>query len=118
MQAHATDLRSEVTTQWLTVATGPQPDNAGLDDFVHQLVRDWRSVPLNEPTAALATWAEKVTRSPASCAAEDITSLRAAGLDDRAIHDAAQVIAYFNYINRIADALGVELEPTLPRWGA
>lgn len=38
-------------------------------------------------------------------------ALRAAGFDDTAIHDAAQVIAYFNYINRVADALGVDLEP-------
>jgi alkylhydroperoxidase family enzyme len=32
-------------------------------------------------------------------------------MDDRAISDAAQVIAYFNYINRIADGLGVDAEP-------
>lgn len=47
----------------------------------------------------------------------DITRLRSAGLDDRAIHDATQVIAYFNYINRIADALGVEPETFIPPWG-
>jgi alkylhydroperoxidase family enzyme len=41
----------------------------------------------------------------------DVAALRARGLDDRAIHDAAQVVAYFNYINRIADALHVDLEP-------
>jgi alkylhydroperoxidase family enzyme len=33
------------------------------------------------------------------------------GLDDRAIHDAIQVIAYFNYINRIAEGVGTDLEP-------
>lgn len=37
-----------------------------------------------------------------------------AGFDARAIHDAAQVIAYFNYINRVADALHVELGPEMP----
>jgi alkylhydroperoxidase family enzyme len=37
--------------------------------------------------------------------------LRAHGLDDDAIHDAAQVIAYFNYINRIAEAVGTDAEP-------
>jgi alkylhydroperoxidase family enzyme len=40
----------------------------------------------------------------------DIADMRAAGWDDRAIHDATQVCAYFNYINRIADALGVHPE--------
>lgn len=46
--------------------------------------------------------------------AADLDALRAHGLDDRALHDATQVVAYFNYINRIADALHVELEPDMP----
>jgi alkylhydroperoxidase family enzyme len=37
--------------------------------------------------------------------------LREHGLDDAAIHDAIQVIAYFNYINRIAEGVGTEPEP-------
>ncbi len=40
----------------------------------------------------------------------DVDRLRDVGLSDEAISDAAQVIAYFNYINRIADGLGVDLE--------
>jgi alkylhydroperoxidase family enzyme len=40
-----------------------------------------------------------------------IEALRAEGWSDRAIHDAIQVIAYFNYINRVADAVGIEDEP-------
>ena len=43
--------------------------------------------------------------------------LRRAGLDDVAIHDATQIIAYFNYINRVADALGVEREDFIRPWG-
>lgn len=46
--------------------------------------------------------------------AGDIESLRAAGLDDLEIHDAVQVIAYFNYINRLAEAVHVDLEPEMP----
>ena len=45
---------------------------------------------------------------------EDIDVLRAHGLDDRAIVDANQVVSYFNYVNRVADGLGVELEPSWP----
>jgi len=48
-------------------------------------------------------------------AAADVAALRAQGFDDRAIHDATAVIGYFNYINRVADALDVELEPEMPR---
>lgn len=47
----------------------------------------------------------------------DLDNLRKQGLDDRAIHDATQVISYFNYINRIADALGVEQEDFIQPWG-
>ena len=47
----------------------------------------------------------------------DIIALRAAGLDDAAIHDATQVIGFFNYINRVADALGVEREEFIRPWG-
>ena len=50
-----------------------------------------------------------MTREPASIRQEDVDALRREGLDDAAIHDAIQVIAYFNYINRVAE--GVEDEP-------
>ena len=52
---------------------------------------------------------------PASVTAEHVEALRAHGLDDRAISDAAQVAAYFSYINRVADGLGVDLEPEMER---
>ncbi len=40
----------------------------------------------------------------------DVDKLRSQDLSDQAISDAAQVISYFNYINRIAEGLGVDLE--------
>jgi alkylhydroperoxidase family enzyme len=46
--------------------------------------------------------------------AADVAALRAVGFDDVAIHDAIQVISYFNYINRVADAVHVDLEPEMP----
>ena len=46
----------------------------------------------------------------------DVDTLREAGFSDRAIHDATQVISYFNYINRIADSLGVEYEDFIDPW--
>lgn len=55
----------------------------------------------------------KATLTPAKCGQADVDALRAIGLDDAAIHDAVQVIAYFNYINRVADCLGVDLEPEM-----
>ncbi len=48
---------------------------------------------------------------------QDVIALRDAGFDDIGIHDAAQVIGYFNYINRVADALEVDLEDFVDPWG-
>jgi alkylhydroperoxidase family enzyme len=62
-------------------------------------------------------YAEKLTLHPDQMGAEDVERLRAAGLDDRAIHDATQVVGYFNYINRVADALGIEPETFISPWG-
>ena len=47
----------------------------------------------------------------------DLGRLRREGLSDRAIHDAVQVIGFFNYITRVADGLGVEPEGFIPAWG-
>ena len=48
----------------------------------------------------------------------DLDPLRAVRFSDEAIHDATQVISYFNYINRVADALGVEPESFIAPWGS
>ena len=47
----------------------------------------------------------------------DLDVLRTHGFDDRAIHDAVQIIGFFNYISRVADALGVEHETFIQPWG-
>jgi len=59
---------------------------------------------------ALLRYADKLTLAPSTIARDDIDALRAEGLDDRAIHDACAIVAYFAFVNRIADGLGVELE--------
>jgi uncharacterized peroxidase-related enzyme len=94
VQSHLHDLRSEVD------------DQAIVDRFA----RDWRTAGLDRATKSLLAYAEKLTKDPAGCGGEDVAILEQNGWDDRAIHDAAQIVAYFNYINRIADGLGVEPE--------
>ncbi len=56
-----------------------------------------------------------LTRTPAQVAAKDVESLRQAGLSDEEIHRVAAVVAYFSFVNRIAEGLGVELERELLR---
>jgi uncharacterized peroxidase-related enzyme len=52
-------------------------------------------------------FAVKLTREPAAMTAADVDSLRRAGFDDRAVLQITLIAAWFNYINRVADALGV-----------
>lgn len=54
-----------------------------------------------------------MTRHPAAVRKQDVETLREHGLSDRDILDAVEVIAYFSYINRIADALGIDPEPEM-----
>ncbi len=60
---------------------------------------------------ALCDFAVELTEAPASVDEGAIDELRTHGWSDAAIHDAIQVISYFNYINRIADGVGIEDEP-------
>ncbi|MGB1288075.1 MAG: hypothetical protein ACPG7F_16175 [Aggregatilineales bacterium] len=85
--------------------------------FVHAIVHDWRIASLSDVDSALCAYAEKLTLHPTQMTEADVITLRDTGLDDRAIHDATQVISYFNYINRVADALGVEPETFIRPWG-
>lgn len=55
-------------------------------------------------------YAVLLTRRPADVGSEAMASLRAAGFEDAAILDICQVTSYYNYVNRLADGLGVELE--------
>ena len=83
---------------------------------MHQLSADWRQADLSPADQALCAFAEKLTQRPQDSTAEDIDQLRQHGFDDRGIHDAVQIIGYFNYINRVADALGVEPESFIRPW--
>ena len=58
----------------------------------------------------MVDYALLLTRSPAAVRREHVEELRQAGLSDEEIHRVAIVVAYFNYVNRIAQGLGVELE--------
>jgi uncharacterized peroxidase-related enzyme len=87
------------------------------DAFVHAVARDWRSAPLSVADRALCEFASKLTLRQYQMQPADLETLRHNGFDDRGIHDAVQVIAYFNYITRVADALGVEREDFFQPWG-
>ena len=72
---------------------------------------DYREATLDAVDRALCDFAVKLTLAPGAMGPSDVDGLRQLGLDDQAITIATQVISYFNYINRIADGLGVDDEP-------
>ncbi|MFO0981886.1 MAG: peroxidase [Planctomycetota bacterium] len=94
MAAHLHDLRAEVADPALVAAIG----------------RDFRGAQIDPATRGLLEFADKLTRTPNRVAAADVSALALLGFSDRAITDAVQAIAYFNYINRVADGLGVDAE--------
>lgn len=85
-----------------------------------QLVWDYRPADLDVPDRALCDYAAKLTLAPAKVGPSDVETLRSHGFDDAQITIATQVIGYFNYINRIAEGLGVEPEswmtPSRDEW--
>ncbi len=83
---------------------------------MHQLAADWRRADLPPADRALCALAEKLSLDPRAATADDIDGLRGHGFDDQGIHDAVQIIGFFNYINRVADALGVEPESFTKSW--
>lgn len=58
-------------------------------------------------------YCHKLTRTPAKVGAADVEALRTVGFSDAAILDVCQTAAYFAFVNRLADGLGVELETGL-----
>ena len=55
-------------------------------------------------------YADKLTRTPGAMREDDVVALREHGLADRDILDVNQVVAYFAYVNRVADGLGVAID--------
>jgi len=74
------------------------------------LERDPASATLDDKQRALVDYALKLTLTPERISERDVQELRDAGLSDAAIHDVAAITAYFNFVNRMASGLGVELE--------
>lgn len=97
MESHEPDLRSEIKD----------------DEAVRSIQSDYRNVDLDPATRALLDFATKLTRTPQQMTKLDVEALRSAGFSDEDILDAAQLIGYFNYSNRVMDSLGIESEPEM-----
>jgi uncharacterized peroxidase-related enzyme len=77
------------------------------DELAAALRRDYREAPLSEQDRAMLDYAAKLTTGAYRVTPEDLQRLRAAGFDDRGILQINLIASWFNYINRVADGLGV-----------
>lgn len=79
-----------------------------LDESLREALRkDYRSASITEPERVMLDYVVKLTRDATQIQRTDHGRLRAAGFDDQAILQITLIASWFNYINRVADALGV-----------
>ncbi|HLJ40852.1 MAG TPA: hypothetical protein VKT50_05140 [Candidatus Acidoferrales bacterium] len=79
-------------------------------DLVEALRRDYKTAPITEQERTMLDYAAQMTTDATKISRTDHERLRAAGFDDRGILQITLIAAWFNYINRVADALGVGRE--------
>ncbi len=80
------------------------------DGLLRRAESDWKTAGLSEKLKAMLAYAVKLTDTPGDMTEADVAPLRSAGFTDRDVHDIAEVVSYYAYVNRIADGLGVRLE--------
>ena len=75
--------------------------------MVQQLRADYREAPITPAERAMLDFAVQISADATRLSRDDIEGLRKHGFDDRAILQITLIASWFNYINRVADALGV-----------
>jgi uncharacterized peroxidase-related enzyme len=80
------------------------------DELVKALQDDYRSAPISDQDRAMLDYVTQLTRDATRISAKDHDRLREVGFDDRGILQITLIASWFNYINRVADALGVGRE--------
>lgn len=80
------------------------------DEVVRRLMSDPTTADVPPRARAMLDYALKVNATPWMMGSSDVHRLRQAGFADCDIHDICTIAAYFAFVNRIADGLGVELE--------
>ena len=80
------------------------------EELEKQLAENYKEAEIPEHEMLMLEFVEKLTKEPADMVQADVERLKEAGFSDRDIFYITQVVAYFNYVNRIADGLGIQLE--------
>ena len=80
------------------------------NNLVDALEKDYTTAPINDQERVMLDYAVKLTKDATKIRKDDHERLRAAGFDDKSILQITLIASWFNYINRVADALGVGRE--------
>jgi uncharacterized peroxidase-related enzyme len=87
-----------------------------LDDGLIEALRaDYRTAPVTEQERVMLDYVVKLTKDATKCSPADHDALRNVGFDDRGILQITLIASWFNYINRVADALGVGRDELAPK---
>jgi uncharacterized peroxidase-related enzyme len=78
--------------------------------LVEALEADYKTAPITQQERVMVDYVVKLTKDATKVWEDDIDGLRAAGFDDQGILQITLIASWFNYINRVADALGVGRE--------
>jgi uncharacterized peroxidase-related enzyme len=76
-------------------------------ELVAALEDDYRNAPISEQEKVMLDYVVQITRDATRISPADHERLRAVGFDDKGILQITLIASWFNYINRVADALGV-----------
>jgi uncharacterized peroxidase-related enzyme len=77
------------------------------DDLIAALRADYKTAPISEAERVMLDYVVQLTKDAVKITPEYHERLRAAGFDDKAILQITLIASWFNYINRVADALGI-----------
>jgi uncharacterized peroxidase-related enzyme len=77
------------------------------EELVNALQDDYRTAPISEQDRVMLDYVAQITRDATRITPEQHEQLRAVGFDDKGILQITLIASWFNYINRVADALGV-----------
>jgi uncharacterized peroxidase-related enzyme len=81
------------------------------ESLCNAVAGDYQTADVPAKDVAMMTFADRLTRKPSAMKKRDVKELRDAGFRDHEILDVVQIAAYYNFMNRLAQGLGVELEP-------
>jgi uncharacterized peroxidase-related enzyme len=75
--------------------------------LIAAITEDYRTAPITDAERVMLDYVVQITKDATRIGPDDHARLRAVGFDDRAILQITLIASWFNYINRVADALGV-----------